>query len=55
VYWYKSTDKSSIYTQGLGTVDPRGFISWSLPTSGAAGLVSNVVVANIPQLLLSFF
>jgi hypothetical protein len=54
VYWYKSTDKSSIYTQGLGTVDPRGFISWSLPTSGAAGLVSNVVVANIPQLLLSF-
>lgn len=54
VYWYKSNDKSSIYTQGLGTVDPRGFISWSLPTSGAAGLVSNVVVANIPQLLLSF-
>jgi len=54
VYWYKSNDKASIYTQGLGTIDPRGFISWSLPTSGAAGLVSNVVVANIPQLLLSF-
>lgn len=54
VYWYKTNDKSGIYTQGLGTVDPRGFISWSLPTSGAAGLISNVVVANIPQLLLSF-
>ncbi|KAF3037237.1 hypothetical protein E8E12_005872 [Didymella heteroderae] len=54
VYWYKSNDKASIYTQGLGTVDPRGFISWSLPTSGAVGLVSNVVVANTPQLLLSF-
>lgn len=54
VYWYKSDNKSEVYTQGLGTVDPRAFISWSLPTSGVAGLVSNVVVANTPQLLLSF-
>lgn len=54
VYWYKSNDKAAVYAQGLGAVDPRGFISWSLPTTGAAGLISNVIVANVPQLLLSF-
>lgn len=56
VYWYKtgSNNKSGIYTSGFGSIDPRAFISWSLPTTGSAGLISNVVVANIPQLLLSF-
>ena len=57
VYWYGGggeDDKGSIYTQGLGAVDPRAFISWTLPKTGAAGLISNVVVANTPQILLSF-
>lgn len=56
IYWFKGTDTDArqLYTQGLGTIDPRTFISWDLPTSGATGLISNVVVANIPQLLLSF-
>lgn len=54
VYWWKNDDKSQVYKQGLGAVDPRAFISWSLPTSGAVGLLCNVLVANTPQLLLSF-
>jgi hypothetical protein len=57
VYWYGGggdDNKSRIYTQGLGVVDPRAFINWTLPTTGAAGLISNVVVANTPQILLSF-
>jgi hypothetical protein len=56
VYWYteKGGNTSRIYTDGFGNIDPRAFISWSLPTSGVGGLVSNVIVANTPQLLLSF-
>lgn len=54
VYWWRNSDKSQVYKQGIGAVDPRAFINWTLPTSGAAGLLSNVVVANTPQLLLSF-
>jgi hypothetical protein len=29
-------------------------ISWSLPSFGTVGLLSNVLVANLPQLILSF-
>ena len=54
VYWWKDGNKSEIFKQGLGAIDPRALISWSLPTSGAAGLFSNVLVANTPQILLSF-
>jgi hypothetical protein len=52
---WRSTDRSDIYKLGLGAVDTRAIINWTLPTTGTAGLLSNVVVANIPQLLLSFF
>jgi hypothetical protein len=52
---WRTADRSDIYKLGLGAIDTRAIISWSLPTSGTSGLLANVVVANIPQLLLSFF
>lgn len=45
---------SPIFSLGLGAVNPLTFILWNIPTDGAAGLMSNVLVANIPQLILSF-
>ncbi|KAJ4323342.1 hypothetical protein N0V94_001958 [Neodidymelliopsis sp. IMI 364377] len=54
VYFWKNDDKSDVYSQGIGTVDPRAFITWSIPTTGVAGLLCNVLIANAPQLILSF-
>ncbi|KAF2127575.1 hypothetical protein P153DRAFT_398181 [Dothidotthia symphoricarpi CBS 119687] len=53
VVWFKG-DQSEAYGQGLGAIDARSFITWELPQEGTAGLIANVIVANIPQLLLSF-
>jgi hypothetical protein len=45
---------SPIFSLGLGAINPLTFILWDIPTEGASGLISNVLVANIPQLILSF-
>lgn len=37
----------------IGSVDARTFINWQLPSQGVAGLLSNVLVANLPQVILS--
>jgi hypothetical protein len=41
---------------GIGTVPTQTatVIFWLLPNSGTAGLLSSVLVANLPQLILSF-
>ena len=44
---------SSLLSLGLGTVSIQTIIFWSLPNSGTVGLLSNVLVANLPQLILS--
>jgi hypothetical protein len=38
---------------GIGAVDPRTFIQWSIPSSGTKALFSNVFIANAPQPILS--
>ncbi|KAF2491784.1 hypothetical protein BU16DRAFT_574727 [Lophium mytilinum] len=38
---------------GLGAVTPLTFILWNIPSRGVSGLMSNVLVANTPQLILS--
>ncbi|KAF2399477.1 hypothetical protein EJ06DRAFT_538344 [Trichodelitschia bisporula] len=45
---------SDVWKLGLGAVYPGTLIVWGLPSAGASGLILNVVVANTPQLLLSF-
>lgn len=37
----------------FGAMDPSTLISWTVPSSGISGLLSNVFVANSPQLILS--
>jgi hypothetical protein len=38
----------------IGAIDPKAFIyRWSIPSAGIRGLVSNVLVANSPQAILS--
>jgi hypothetical protein len=38
----------------IGAIDPRVFIyGWKLGTEGIGGLISNAIVANIPQIILS--
>jgi hypothetical protein len=39
---------------GIGAVHPRTFIAWMIPSVGVEGFVSNVFIANLPQLILSF-
>lgn len=46
--------KGMIMSLGLGAINPATFISWPLPSSGAAGIILNVLVANSPQVVLSF-
>lgn len=38
----------------FGAVDPEVMVEIKLPTAGAGGLISAVIVVNIPQLVLSF-
>lgn len=45
--------QGSAFNTGLDSLDPRFFITWSVPTSGTEGLLSNVLVANIPQAIVS--
>jgi hypothetical protein len=44
---------SSFLSLGLGKVSTQTLIYWKLPSSGTVGLLSNVLVANLPQLILS--
>ncbi|KIW03154.1 uncharacterized protein PV09_05797 [Verruconis gallopava] len=38
----------------IGSLNPATFIyGWTLPSSGALGLISNVIIANLPQVVLS--
>ncbi|KAH8834595.1 hypothetical protein DL96DRAFT_1522330 [Flagelloscypha sp. PMI_526] len=40
---------------GLGTIDPRTLIhSWAIPTVGDGATILSILVANSPQLILSF-
>ena len=45
---------SSLLSLGLGTVTTQTVIFWELPSSGTDGFLSSVLVANMPQLILSF-
>jgi hypothetical protein len=45
---------SSLLSLGLGTVSVQTIINWALPQLDTVGLLSNVLVANLPQLILSF-
>ena len=39
---------------GLGAITPVTFIRWQLPSRGTRALITNVLVANVPQVVLSF-
>ncbi|CAG8979112.1 hypothetical protein HYALB_00000245, partial [Hymenoscyphus albidus] len=44
----------TILSLGLGAINPVTFISWEIPYKGSIGLISNVLVANFSQVVLSF-
>lgn len=44
---------SAFFSWGFGKLQPFTFLVISLPQAGAAGLFSNVLLANLPQFLLS--
>jgi hypothetical protein len=50
---YPSQSFSSLLSLGLGTPSTQTVIYWNLPNSGTVGLLSSVLVANLPQLILS--
>ncbi|KAF7198361.1 hypothetical protein HII31_00100 [Pseudocercospora fuligena] len=39
---------------GFGSIDSRALISSGLPESGANGLISSILLANLPQAIVSF-
>jgi hypothetical protein len=46
--------RKAIFSLGLGALNPKTLIrGWSIPVKGRQALVSNVIMANIPQLILS--
>ncbi|KAK5697818.1 hypothetical protein LTR17_023785 [Elasticomyces elasticus] len=44
----------SVFSLGFGAVDSRSMININLPQGGASGLVSAVLLANLPQATVSF-
>jgi hypothetical protein len=44
---------SRLMALGFGATNPMTLIAWSLPNQGVDGLVQNVLVANLPQPILS--
>ncbi|TKA83796.1 hypothetical protein B0A55_00078 [Friedmanniomyces simplex] len=44
----------SVFSLGFGAVDSRSLINANLPQGGASGLVSAVLLANLPQAIVSF-
>lgn len=49
-----SASHGAVFSLGLGAITPVTFIRWNLPTAGASALIANVLVANVPQVILSF-
>lgn len=46
---------STLFGLGLGAVTPDTMIKyWQIPSRGSRGIISNVLVANTPQIILSF-
>ncbi|KAL9092893.1 MAG: hypothetical protein Q9165_004311 [Trypethelium subeluteriae] len=39
---------------GLGAVNTNTMIDWTIPSQGVSGVVGNTLVANVPQVILSF-
>lgn len=48
------TSSSDAFSMGFGSVDARALIDAGLPQSGSSGLVSAVLLANLPQAIVSF-
>ncbi|RYP92686.1 hypothetical protein DL770_001199 [Monosporascus sp. CRB-9-2] len=48
-----STKLSSLWDLGFGALNPFTYLVIGLPREDPAGLVSNVILANLPQLVLS--
>lgn len=44
---------SALWNLGFGTPTPYTYIVFGLPRSDPAGLISNVLIANLPQFILS--
>ncbi|KAL0253431.1 hypothetical protein SLS55_010410 [Diplodia seriata] len=52
--YYGRGDPKSLWDLGIGTVSPYTLISgWSIPQRGSGALVATVLIANLPQALLS--
>ncbi|KAI1801235.1 hypothetical protein F4811DRAFT_468442 [Daldinia bambusicola] len=49
-----STSISGLRQLGFGTLTPYTYLCIGLPLEDPAGLISNVLLANLPQLLVSF-
>jgi hypothetical protein len=50
----KQNPTKELLSVGLGASDPRLLIyTWALPTEGVTGLIANVMIANLPQVILS--
>lgn len=47
-------DGQTAFSLGFGAIDSRALIDSGLPSSGAGGLVSAVLLANCPQAIFSF-
>lgn len=50
-----STSMASFWEMGLGNLEVYTFLYVGLPTSDPLGLISNIIVANSPQVLVSLF
>lgn len=50
-----STTLSSLWSMGFGELQPYTYIVIGLPRKDPAGLISNVLIANLPQIVLSIF
>ncbi|GAB1731132.1 hypothetical protein NU195Hw_g3572t1 [Hortaea werneckii] len=48
------TSASLVFKSGFGSVDARALIDIGLPQLGSAGLVLSVLLANLPQAIVSF-
>ena len=46
--------QQSVFSLGFGAVDSRALVNAQLPSGGASGLVFAVLLANLPQALMSF-
>ncbi|KAK5703240.1 hypothetical protein LTR97_004189 [Elasticomyces elasticus] len=49
----RGSSRVSIFKLGFGAVDPRALLNIGLPTTATDGLVASVLLANLPQAILS--